>query len=419
MLTRLMPSTPKLAAMLCAVLAALAPMGGCTQDAPPPRAAQPVAEPVVAVKSAEPTPATMPVKIVTVEVPRAEEPVAVVNGKPVTRDQLVKPLVEAYGLNLLLQIIQLELAKQDAAKAGVTVSPGDVQHERAVMLKGFFPDAEPGDYDQLLGQLLKQQSITAPQWQILLETNAHLRKMAEPLCAGKITEDNVKQAFDLQYGGLVRIRDIQVSNIAEAQEVKRRLAANEKFEDVAKALSKDPRTAGLGGDWPAFSAKSTTVSDIIKQQAFLLKVGEVSDTLNTEGVFHIIKVEERIAPKVAKLDAPTRTYLQNTLMEGFVQDTMKRLRNQLAQEALQPNIMQIRDPELKKQFEQKVAEHQAAAKEEESARRLQATKRLLPATIPATIPATLPAQTAPGERPPATKSAAATLPATDVPDAKK
>jgi parvulin-like peptidyl-prolyl isomerase len=282
------------------------------------------------------------------------------------------------------------------------------------MLKGFFPDAEPGDYEQLLAQLLKQQSITPPQWQILLETNAHLRKMAEPLCAGKITEDNIKQAFDLQYGGLVKIRDIQVSNIAEAQEVKRRLADNEKFEDVARALSKDPRTAGLGGDWPAFSAKSTTVSDILKQQAFTLKVGEVSDALNTEGVFHIIKVEERIPPKVAKLDATTHAYLLNTLMEGFVQDTMKRLRNQLAQEALQPNIMQIRDPELKKQFDLKVAEHQAAAKEEENARRLQTTKRLLPATVPTTQ-----AETAPGERPPATQSGAATRPATDPTDNKK
>lgn len=401
------------AAILMAAVACAAPTGGCAPDAPPKTSSSSVTEPVAATKPIEPT--TVPVKIVIREVPRVEEPVAVVNGKPIERDQLVKPLVEAYGLNLLLQIIQLELARQDAAGAGLTVSPNDVTKERAIMLKGFFPDAEQGDYDQLLAQLLKQQNITPPQWQILLETNAHLRKMAEPLCAGKISEDNIKQAFDLQYGGLVKIRDIQVSNIAEAQEVKRRLADNEKFEDVARALSKDPRTAGLGGDWPAFSAKSTTVSDIIKQQAFTLKVGEVSDALNTEGVFHIIKVEERIPPKVAKLDASTHAYLLNALMEGFVQDTMKRLRNQLAQEALQPNIMQIRDPELKRQFDQKVAEHQAAAKEEEEARRLQATKRLLPATIPATQPA----ETAPGERPPATKSAAATRPATDPSDKKK
>ena len=389
-------------------------IAGCVQDAPPAHPSQPMGDSIASAKPIAVGPTSAPIKVVTIEVPRVEEPVAILNGKPIARDLLVKPLVEAYGLNLLLQIIQLELAKQDAAKAGISVTAADIQRERTTMLKGFFPDAEPSDYDQLLVQLLKQQSITPPQWQILLQTNAHLRKMAEPLCAGKITEDNIKQAFDLQYGGLVKIRDIQLSNIAEAQEVKRRLAAGEKFEDVAKALSKDARTAPLGGEWPAFSIKSTAISDIIKQQAFLLKVGEVSDALNTEGVFHVIKVDERIAPTVAKLDAATRTYLQNSLMDGFVQDTMKRLRNQLAQEALQPNIMQIRDPELKKQFEQKVAEHQSQAKEEENARRLQATKRLLPATLPTNL--TPGSDT--GERPPATRSAAGTQPATDVPQKK-
>ena len=397
-------------ATLLVAASTVAMAGGCSENPPPSRPTESSAH-----SNANPLSASAQ----TAEPARTDEPIAMVNGKPIGREQLVKPLVEAYGLNLLLQIIQLELSRQDAAKAGVAVTPTDIRSERSIMLKGFFPEAELGDYDQLLVQLLKQQGITQPQWEILLETNASLRKMAIPLCAGKITDDNIKQAFDVQYGGMARIRDIQISNIAEAQEVKRRLAAGEKFEDVARAMSRDPRIAALGGEWPPFSAKSTTVSDVIKQQAFGLKVGEVSDALNTEGVFHVIKVEERMPPKLAKFDEPTRESLRNALMDGLIQNTMKVLRNQLAAEAMQPNIMQIKDPELKKQFDQKVDEHKQVAQEEENARRQQTIKRLFPATAPASPlpPTTLPTRTESGDRPPATKSGAATLPA--VPDASK
>ncbi len=399
------------AMLLTACSAAL--VGGCAESAAPSHAAQPTTDAMASSRINRTVATTQ-----SMEAPRADEPVAMVNGKPISREQLVKPLVEAYGLNLLLQIIQLELSRQDAIKAGVTVTPADLIEERSVMLKGFFPDAAIGDYDQLLVQLLKQQGISQPQWEILLETNAGLRKMAVPLCAGKITDENIRQAFDLQYGGMARIRDIQVSNLAEAQEVKRRLAAGEKFEDVARLLSKDPRIAALGGEWPPFSAKSTTVSDVIKQQAFGLKVGEVSDTLNTEGVFHVIKVEERLAPKLAKFDEPTQNSLRAALMDGMIQNTMKVLRNQLAAEAMQPSIMQIKDPALKKQFDQKVEEHKQVTQDEENARRQQTVKRLFPGTAPLP-PATLPTLTESGDRPPATQSGAATLPAVPDPSPKK
>jgi foldase protein PrsA len=336
------------------------------------------------------------------------------------REQLVRPLIEAYGLNLLLQIIQLDLARQDAAKQGLAVTPADIRHERMVMLKGAFPDAEASDYEQLLAQLLKQQNIPASQFEIILETNAYLRKIAEPLCRDKISEENIKQAFDLQYGTTVKIRDIKVANLSEANEVKRRLAAGADFAEVARQLSRDPQTAPLGGDWPAFAASSTRVSDVIKEQAFGLKAGEVSDVLNTEGAYHIIKVEQRNAPRLAKLDDDTRAYLRNVLMEKLVQDAIKGLRAQLAQQALQPNILEIRDPELRRQFEQRLAEYKAAQEEQEKARTAQQFNRLYPATramnpttrpgfVPATapaVPATRPVPEAP-HRPPATTSGAA------------
>jgi parvulin-like peptidyl-prolyl isomerase len=328
--------------------------------------------------------------------------IATVNGKPIEREQLIKPLVEAYGLNVLLQLIQLELARQDAAKAGVVVSPADVEAERNNILKGAFPEADPKDYDQLLENLLKQQNITRPQFDIVIQTNATLRKMAEPMAAGKISDENVKQAFDVMYGATVKIRDIQVSNMTDAQEVRKRAAAGEDFAALAKKFSKDVRTRDVGGEWPAFSRNSTGVSEAIKDQAFALKDGEVSDAIDTEGAVHVIKVEKHNAPKIAKLDEPTKASLRKLLSEKLVQETMKSLRNRIAIEAQQANVLEIKDPVLAHQFQGKLAEHQAQAQQDlEEARRQQMRDAI---GLPSTRPATNPAGSEARERPPATRS---------------
>ena len=132
----------------------------------------------------------------------------------------------------------------------------------------------------------------------------------------------------------------------------------------------------------------------------------------------MIKVEKQIAPRVAKLDDATRASIRRVLTEKLVQETMKALRARTAQEALQPSILEIRDPEMKKQFEARVAEHAAQQKEADDARQqkalrpfvLPATRPKGPATVPspAPAPATNPTKPEASDRPPATRSGAAT-----------
>jgi hypothetical protein len=216
---------------------------------------------------------------------------------------------------------------------------------------------------------LQQQNITRSQWELLLQINARLRKIAEPMCKDKISEDNLKQAFDIHYGALAKIRVIQVSRTEEALAVKQRLASGDKFEDIAKELSRDKRTAALGGEFPAFPANSTNVNSLIRDTAFTMKPGEVSDPLNTEGQLYIIKLEDRLSPRVAKFDDKTKDILRKLLTDRLVVDQMKVLRNQLGIEAQQQGVMVINDPTMKKQFDDKVKEHEAAMKQEEMERK--------------------------------------------------
>ena len=197
-------------------------------------------------------------------------------GVTIDREELATPLIETYGLNLLMLRIQLVVARHDAEAAKVSVTPEDVANERATTIKNLFSNAEPKDYAQLLPQFLQQQNMSMAQFDIVVETNAILRKIAQPLCAGKVSDANIKQAFDLQYGAKVQIRDIKVSRLLDAQKAKDLLAQGVSFEKVAKEMSIDPQTRDLGGLWPPFTSANTDIKDAFKEQAFALKEGDVS-----------------------------------------------------------------------------------------------------------------------------------------------
>src|SRR5262245_6182496 len=236
-------------------------------------------------------------------VPPSSDPIlARLNGRPITLSQIEPTLIESYGLNILLNVVQLDLARQEAARAGVTVTPADFAREREQTLAKMFPDAEKGDIEPLFDQFLQQQHISKPEFDLVLQTNTYLRKIAEPLSKDKISDAALQEAFRQLYGETVQVRHIQVGNMQEVLEAKRRLAAGEPFEKVAADMSRNARTAPLGGELPPFSRQSSSYPQAFKEAAFALKEGEVSDAVQAEGSLHLIKLERRIAPKAVKFE---------------------------------------------------------------------------------------------------------------------
>src|SRR5262249_43050637 len=93
---------------------------GCKPDQPAPPRSPPLAPTAGGDDTAHSTaaPAT-----------QSDPVLASLNGQDITLKQLEAPLIEGYGLNVLLNLSQLELAKKEAARAGITVSPEDIQAE--------------------------------------------------------------------------------------------------------------------------------------------------------------------------------------------------------------------------------------------------------------------------------------------------
>lgn len=271
-------------------------------------------------------------------------------GNPITLSEIEQPLVETAGLNILLSYVQLQMAKQRAADAHVVVTPTDIKNEREQTIAKMFPDAEKAEYPTLYAQFLGQQHLSDAEFSLVMETNAYLRKIAEPLIAGKITEENLRQAFATQYGETVQVRHIECANLAEIAEAKRRLGTGEPFESVARSVSRNGRTAALGGELPPFSRQTANYPQAFKDAAFALKEGEVSDAVSAEGSYHLIKLEKRIPPKSVKFD-DVKESLRQDLQEKVIQINIRTLRGQIAAEAIE--ALKIEDPVLKKQYDEK------------------------------------------------------------------
>jgi foldase protein PrsA len=343
--------------------------GGCGSDGERtdgPRDGQPLAKSQPASPPVVESSSTQPIEAMD----EADPIIAHIDKINITRSQIVKPLLEGYGLNVLLNTATLEMARQEAAKLGMTVTPDDIAAEHDMTMAKMFVDAKKEDYPQLLEQFLTQSHVSRPEFDIILETNAYLRKIAQPAVEASINEEKLQEAFKILYGETVQVRHIQCSNPQEIAEAKRMLAAGEPFDQVARKVSRNQTTAPMGGELPPFSRNAAGYPQVFKDVAFSLKPGEVSDTVQAGDAYHLILLEKRIAPKAVKYD-DVKDSLRKDLAERMTQVQVKNLRVQLLNQITA--TMKVDDPMLAKQYELKKTQSDTAVHGKQDA--LDAIKR--------------------------------------------
>jgi foldase protein PrsA len=348
-----------------------------------------------------------------------DDVIATVRGDKITRRDLDPVLIEGYGLNVLLALVQLDLVEQEAAKQGVVVTPADVANERVITMANLRrateemdssgePTTQPADNlssdqeNQLLDQLLAQQHVTRAEFNIILQVNAYLRKIAEPKVSAKLTDEAVRQQFNVMYGEKLVVHYIVSKNMTEVAQIRRDLSSGKSFEDVARASSLDRRTAYNGGELPPFTLQDNRFPSEFKQVAFGLKKGEVSDPVQIGGFIYIVKLIDRIPPAHARFE-DYRDSVRKDLYENTVQAAMKAMRDQLGRMAL--DSLRIRDPVLAQQWADKLDQKNGEIHDSNQLRQ-ELDQEHAPATIPSTQNSEL-SPPASGQAPPATMPGAA------------
>jgi len=210
----------------------------------------------------------------------SNDPIIMISGQPLTLGQFMGPLIEAHGLTMLLNLTQLELVKQDAARNHVVVTDKDVEEEREATLESFArtrmnhrfwrpwikprPVRTGGDCDcqersagrsrGILTQFLVNQHIDPVEFDIVLKINTYLRKIAEPQIAGKIDDAAL-------HAPLGRCTAKKCMCTTSSWGIWRKSASQappgggDHFEDVAKDMSINRASGALGGDLPPSRGK--------------------------------------------------------------------------------------------------------------------------------------------------------------------
>jgi parvulin-like peptidyl-prolyl isomerase len=229
--------------------------------------------------------------------------VAVVNREPISREQLAQECVRHYGKEVLESMINKYLILLECKRLTVTVSRAEVDVEIDRMAQRFGLKVK-----QWLQMLKQERGINGVQYasDIIWPTLA-LRKLAGNKL--QVSKQELKEAFDAQYGEAVRARLISVRDKATAQKVRAEAAAKpEEFGELAKKYSEDSSASAKGAIPPIRKFGSFKE---IEQTAFAMKDGEVSPVIAAanqyvillkEGTIPKAKVEyEQVAPQLEEI----------------------------------------------------------------------------------------------------------------------
>lgn len=159
-----------------------------------------------------------------------------------------------------------------------------------------------------------------------------------------VTEEEIREIYDDEAAKVneierVHARHILVDSEEQAAELKARIDAGEDFATLAQEFSKDG-SAQYGGDLGFFAADEMVkpFSDV----AFALEPGQVSDPVQTQFGWHLIKVEERKQGGAEPYDK-VKNGLKMIVLRRKVQDMVNELRVDGEVELVDEDLKKLQD----------------------------------------------------------------------------
>lgn len=165
---------------------------------------------------------------------------------------------------------------------------------------------------------LDQTDIFARRLSYLEERSLRRAFFAEVIEAG-VTEEAIEAAYDEMAAGFeaqpeLRARHILVPTLEEAQSIRAEIEGGKSFEDAAAEYGTDG-TRATGGDLGYFS--SGMMVPPFEEAAFALETGELSQPVESQFGWHLIKIEDRRVTSVPTLDQVIEQVAQQVLYENF------------------------------------------------------------------------------------------------------
>jgi len=222
---------------------------------------------------------------------------AKVNGETVTKAELYDAMLAQSGAAALDSLVMEKLIVQEAGKKNIKATDQDIDAELAEIKKNFPEEAQ-------FQAALEQNNLTLDKLKNQIRTNVLMTKIFEGQM--DLSEAKQKEFFDKNKARYGTPEEIDVSHIlVEKKEVADKLLADLKagadFAAKAKELSTDPGSKDNGGVLGPYS-RGGGFDETFENAAFKLEKGAMSEVVQTQFGFHIIKVTDKKAAVVASYD---------------------------------------------------------------------------------------------------------------------
>lgn len=222
--------------------------------------------------------------------------VAIVGTKQITKDELYELLVEANGQQVLDSLIVQRIVELEADKNDITLTEDELQEEIDFMIESF-------GGEESYQMALEYYGVTQDTFEDDLRMNLYINRLLEPEI--EITEEEMNEYFEANKESFNQEEQVKASHILvedeeTANEVIEKLDNDEGFQELAGQYSTDPGSKDQGGDL-GFFGRGAMVQEF-EDAAFSMEAGEISEPVESEHGFHIIKTEDKAEAKEATFE---------------------------------------------------------------------------------------------------------------------
>jgi parvulin-like peptidyl-prolyl isomerase len=231
---------------------------------------------------------------------------AIVNGKPVSRNELAELCLRKHGKDVLNDIISRLIVEQACRQANIQITDKDIDGEIREMAVKHLPLKENGSPDIELW--LKRATEESGQTAAVYRTHTIVPVLALKRLTQKsvqVTQEDVQRSFDANFGKKVRCLAVSFGpqDHRRAQEVwdmANKQKTPENFGDLAEKYAVDPDIRLARGVIPPIGRYSGAPE--LEREAFSLKAGEMSQIVQSDEALVILYCLGYVEPAVTKID---------------------------------------------------------------------------------------------------------------------
>jgi parvulin-like peptidyl-prolyl isomerase len=247
--------------------------------------------------------------------PKPNQVVAWYNGNvPVTREELGEYLIACYGAEKLEYMVNERIIVRECAARGITVTLEEIQAALRADLQKLHVD----ESDFVKQFLATYRTNLWTYCEDVVRQRLVMTKLSQDRV--KITDDDLRKAFDAYYGEKVECRII----LWPPDQTKFALTEYPKIRDSEAAFAEAAKRqasgtlAAHGGRIEPF-ARHTLGDDNLEEAAFNLKPGDVSTLVGTPQGNVVIKCDRRYPPKEGVTLEQVRPEMERAVRERKVQ----------------------------------------------------------------------------------------------------